>query len=364
MADSRVRDRYTPLVFKARFALVTSLIVAGSLLQACTSSSEKPASAASSAASDEAEVIVILKPVGVDGKAREVPASLLEGIPIGITVEGESEPRTFLANEFGTVTFPLLPAGKSEVSIIEEELYDDAFASLDPVSVDVKQGGRTQIELPVQVVGKLLLPIEARASLKDRDGYTFDVAFSFKPDSIGIDGSKDKPGLTSVTYDMFEGEPLAASIENTTEGGRDVSFAETKADPYTPGRIYLLGVWDASQPICKYGSDKPSGQPCGVVLAFADLPENLDASEKVVLDPEGGLPRGAPRVIGIPEDVADAVQESMKEPDRWFLGYTGSDVDRFVGSCGNPAPITEVRLTVVAASRGDCQAVQDVRQVR
>lgn len=175
-------------------------------------------------------------------------------------------------------------------------------------------------------------------SVKDADGYTLNVKYSYSLLSVDKVIASEKPGLNSAVMR----EHSTISVINTTPG-RDLTFERVTGitPPLSDPHLYLVGLWKLTSPVCSVaveGQMIDSSGPvkyCGVTIAFGRLPDTVSAGQTVDLQVYSGLENGVglAGVAHVPDADYPAVSEALQHPDNFEIVYSAQDNARFASSC-------------------------------
>lgn len=177
-----------------------------------------------------------------------------------------------------------------------------------------------------------------KASVKDADGYTFDVQYGYSLLAVDKGLASEKPGLNSAVMS----ERSTISIVNTT-ASRDLKFQSVSGvvAPLSDPHLYLVALWKLTSPVCVAAvkmvfveSSTPVAY-CGVVITFGRVPNTVSAGETVDLKVYSGVDNGMglAGVAHIPDADYVAVSEALKHPDNFEIVYSSDDNTRFAASC-------------------------------
>jgi hypothetical protein len=175
------------------------------------------------------------------------------------------------------------------------------------------------------------------AHIKDSDGYTFDIKYSYELRDVEQSTADDKPGFSSAVVE----HQTALSLVNTTPG-RNVSF-ETESGVTAPDSyptFLLLAAWKAKSPMCramlKVDENWEPPTHCWIALAHSQFQGPLGSGETLDLEVRSGWPNlGVAGVVAIPDASYEVVSTALKHPDDFIIAYRSADYTRFNQLC-NP----------------------------
>lgn len=174
------------------------------------------------------------------------------------------------------------------------------------------------------------------AHIKDKDGYTFDVNYSYAPKSFNVVTADEKPGMNSLVIKLSS----TFSLQNTT-AGRKVTFQSVSGivEPLSDPHFYLIALWKGTSPVCSSALQTPSPDArCGILLSFGRVVEDLPVGGSSSLTVYAGLENGGgdAGIAHVPDANLAAVKNALSAPDDFVLAYSAGDTPRFVGTCPNP----------------------------
>jgi len=169
--------------------------------------------------------------------------------------------------------------------------------------------------------------------VKDKDGYTFDVAYTYSPLRIEKSVANNKPGFSSALIRSR----ISLSVTNTTPG-RNLTFAPfSGVDPNQRPYVALIATWSPTSPMCRdlNSLTETSEQTCSMWLGFGRIMQPLGPDETVELSTDSGGPGGG-GVAGIgriPDSSYEAVSTGLEHPDGYSIVYSATDAGRFSTLC-------------------------------
>lgn len=202
--------------------------------------------------------------------------------------------------------------------------------------------------------------------IRDANGYTFDLIYSYEPARI-----KSRP-LVMANSHMAEVQieaQYSLQIINTTQD-HALSFKPSSIWEATFG---LYAFWESPNLICD-GILGPGrkGDWCAVKLAHFHIDQEVPPGGSVQLTAHPGFsdsyPIDAGTVAVDPSDALD-IRDALARPDDYGIDYHGSDGGRFIDSCplqgreGFYAPEDRTRVIgwplQIAARGGTCRAFME-----
>lgn len=218
---------------------------------------------------------------------------------------------------------------------------DSAGAPSAPTSVPPTEIPTTPTAVPT-VVATPAGGITGVVHVRDKDGYTFDITYTYSPHEIERLMANDRPGFSSAR--IRHGASLA--ITNTTPG-RTLTFNPSTGESF----VVLVATWNPESVVCSvmYKSDEiystqpgSSEKPCAIWLAYGRVTQPLGPDETLELQVYSGRPNetvtlgpngGVAGIARVPDVSYEVVSAGLESPDDYFITYIGDDAQRFSAVC-------------------------------